>query len=265
MPRTAASAPFPATAIVLRVRPLGEKDRVLTLLCPERGKLAAVAKGARGAKSKLAAVAQPFMLGRFLLAQGRTFAIINQAQIERAHGEISGDNFKTAWASYCCELCDSLPEALPDESAFVLLRETLGFLDEAAPDDSAQIELIGRWFEARFLALLGYSPTLGRCMACGVKISVPEDEMTTKIAFSPSMGGTLCASDAARDGNRLNLSVQSLRALHKLERTLTPTIAVVDLTKQARRDLKTVLRACLQTHLDLRLRSLKFLDQTTPE
>lgn len=264
MARTAASAPFPATALVLRVRPLGEKDRVLTLLCPERGKLSAVAKGARGAKSKLAAVAQPFMLARFLLAQGRTFAIINQAQIERAHGEISSDNFKTAWASYCCELCDALPESLPDEGAFVLLRETLGFLDEAAPGDGAHTEIIGRWFEARFLALLGYAPTLGRCMACGLKISVPEDETATKVAFSPAQGGTLCNADAARDPNRLSLSVQSLRALHKLERALVPP-PNLELTTQSRRDLKTVLRANLQTHLDLRLRSLKFLDQMAPE
>src|SRR4028119_2212459 len=91
-------------ALVLRVRPLGEKDRALTLLCEDGHKMSAVARGARGAKSKLAALAQPFVVGRWLLARGKTFAVVQQAEIERVHSHVASDLSRAFWAAYCCEL-----------------------------------------------------------------------------------------------------------------------------------------------------------------
>src|SRR4028118_1295639 len=108
------SGTYSTRAVVLRVRLLGEKDRVMTLLSPELGKFAAVAKGARGTKSKLAAVSQPFVLARFLVARGRSLDIATQAEIENAHVHIAGDLLRTAWATYLCELCDAVPEEQPD-------------------------------------------------------------------------------------------------------------------------------------------------------
>ena len=45
---------FKAEGLVLRTRPLGEADRLITLLTLEEGKFIAVARGARKIKSKLA-------------------------------------------------------------------------------------------------------------------------------------------------------------------------------------------------------------------
>ncbi|MDQ3813961.1 MAG: DNA repair protein RecO, partial [Armatimonadota bacterium] len=143
MARTAASRPYATRGVVLRVRTLGEKDRIMTLLSPERGKFDAVARGARQAKSKLRAVSQPFVLARFLLVQGRSLDIATQAEIEEAHIHITADLLKTAWATYCCELCDALPEQLPDAALFDLLCVTLGTLD-AATNSPATLEVVGR-------------------------------------------------------------------------------------------------------------------------
>jgi DNA repair protein RecO (recombination protein O) len=250
---------YSARAIVLRTRLLGEKDRVLTLLSPEWGKFAAVAKGARNPKSKQAATSQPFVRARFLIAPGRTLHIATQSQIEDAHIQITGDLVRTAWASYVCELCDAMPENQPDEALFEILEKTLAALDE--PDASAaRLELAAAWFQTRYLHILGYAPTIGHCVASGAKIVVAPDDMISKIAFSPSLGGTLCSTEATRDADRLMVSAGALRALHTLSRAATPP-PELELSSAAQRELREVLRRQLVLHLDTRLKSQKFLDE----
>lgn len=265
-----ATPTFATRAIVLRSRPLGERDRALTLLCEDGAKLSASARGARGTKSKLAAVSQPFLVARLLLARGKTFAIVQQAEIENAHSHIVTNLQRATWAAYCCELCDALPEDLPEAGAFALLEVALGALD-AAPLQPADVEhraleAVGRWFEAHFLALLGYAPQLGRCLTCERKIVVAPEEGARKLAFSPTMGGTLCSSCAARDAGHLEARTDALRTLHKLERSSAPPLAERwELGAATRRDLRDVLRASLRAHLGVRLRSQRLLDEFADE
>lgn len=262
MPRTAASRTYPAHAIVLRTRPLGEKDRILTLLSPEHGRISAVAKGARGTKSKLAAVAQPFVAARFLLVKGRTLDIVSQAEIENAHFHLAGDLLKTAWASYACELADTLPEDFPDEEGFQIMRVVLDSLD-AAPSATGA-DAAGAWFEANWLRHQGYSPTIGRCVSCGQKIPVPE-ETSGKISYSPTLGGTLCRNCAPEDSGRLEVSPAALRAFHRLERSRRPPVNLAeppwDLPPFALRELINCLHRTLREHTGIKLRTRQFLDE----
>jgi DNA repair protein RecO (recombination protein O) len=242
---------------------LGEKDRILTLLSTDHGKLSAVARGARGAKSKLAAVSQPFTLARFLLAHGRSMEVVAQAEIENAHTHIALDLLKTAWASYLCELCDAMPESLPEEALFHLLSIALAALD-ATPNTATETEVVGRWFEARYLSLLGYAPTLGRCVICGIRMTVGAEGDMQQVSFSPVLGGNLCTDCGPHDPQRMNVRVQSLRALRRLERAdAPPTVAELALRTAANRDLRDCLRRCLMLHLDIRLKSQAFLDEVT--
>lgn len=256
------SRTFPTRGVVLRTRAIGEKDRVLVLLTPEYGKISASARGARNPKSKLAAAAQAFTLGRFLIAKGRSLNIVSQVEIENAHTHIAGDLIKTAWASYFCELCDAVPEELPDEELFEILVVALSALDAAENGDEA--ENIGRWLEARYLAHLGYAPILGRCVVCDEKIVVAADDIQISVAFSPALGGTLCRACSFRDAARVVAKAQALRALRKLERSDAPVEAmeeVNELTTQARRDLRDVLQRSLGAHLETKWRSRAFLDE----
>jgi DNA repair protein RecO (recombination protein O) len=256
------SRTFPTRGIVLRTRIIGEKDRVLVLLTPERGKISAAARGARNPKSKLAAAAQAFTLGKFLIAKGRSLDIVSQAEIENAHTHIAGDLVKTAWASYFCELCDAVPEELPDAELFDILLVALSALDNAESGDTA--ENIGRWLEAKYLAHLGYAPILGRCVTCNEKIVVAEGDMQSSVAFSPALGGTLCRACSFRDAARIAARAQALRALRNLERADAPieTLEILsNLTSQARRDLRDVLQRSLGAHLEIKWRSRAFLDE----
>lgn len=253
---------YPARGIVLRTRAIGEKDRVLVILTEEHGKISASARGARNPKSKLAPIAQPFTLANFLLARGRSLQIVTQAVIEDAHAHLTKDLVKTAWASYVCELCDALPEDLPDPELFELLLVTLNTLNNT--DSTAHAEVTGRWFEAKYLAHLGYAPVLGKCTICGTKIAIAPDDTESSIAFSPSSGGTLCRSCAAADTRKIYAKVQALRALRHLENAPAPLEEIFDrleLTQQARYDLRDVLLQSLNAHLSIKWKSRAFLDE----
>jgi DNA repair protein RecO (recombination protein O) len=257
------SRTYTTRGIVLRSRALGEKDRVLVLLTADRGKISVAARGARDPKGKLAAAAQTFTLAKFLIAKGRNLDIVSQAEIENAHVHIAGDLVKSASASYLCELTDIIPEELPEAALFELLEAALQALNLAASADGS--EAIGRWFEAKYLMLLGYAPTIGRCVNCGVKISVPPEETERVLCFSPTLGGTLCRACAREDAARLNVKVQCLRVLHQLERRAMPPDAAMPrsgtLSPGARRDLRDVLHRSLLSHLGVRLKTRAFLDE----
>ena len=261
MPRSAASIPYATRALVLRTRPLGEKDRICILLSPERGRIDAVAKGARGPKSKLSALAQPFVVARFLLVTGRSLHIISQAQIETTHSGLSASIFATAWAYFVLEVADTIPAGLPDERGFEIIIVALNAL-ENAPDDDAR-EAAGIWFEIQWLSHQGFAPTVGFCVECARKISVPVGE--SRVWFGPNLGGTLCDECSHADGGALLVNAASLRALHRLERSNRAPASLnqppFDLDADAVSALGQCVRRSTLAHIAPRFKSLPFLEE----
>ena len=66
-------------AIVLKRRDFGEADRLLTVFTPEHGKLVLLAKGVRKTKSRKAGHVELFTHGTWLVARGRTWDLVTQA------------------------------------------------------------------------------------------------------------------------------------------------------------------------------------------
>lgn len=261
MSRSAASVPYAARALVLRTRPLGEKDRIVILFSPERGRIDAVAKGARGPKSKLAALAQPFVIARFLLVTGRSLHIVSQAQIETSHAGLSADILATAWAYFVLEVADTVPEGMPDERGFEIVEVALNTL-ENAPDDAAR-EAAGIWFEIQWLTHQGFAPTVGFCVECARKISAPAAD--ARVWFGPNVGGTLCDECGHRDGGALRVRAESLRALHRLERSsrapLSLQVAPFGLDANSVAELGQCVRRSTLAHIAPRFKSLPFLEE----
>jgi DNA repair protein RecO (recombination protein O) len=150
-------------AIVLRARPLGEADRVYTLLTRLRGKVDAVAKGVRRPRSSMAGRLEPLAEVRVALHKGRSLDVITEARTIRSYWTGLARPDALATASLFAETVDLFCEhdlALPE--IYGLLAGAVGAV--AASD--APAALVPR-FQLRLLHELGLAPADDACVRCG--------------------------------------------------------------------------------------------------
>jgi len=147
----------------VRGRQLGEADRILTLFTLERGKLDAVAKGVRRARSHLAGRVELFTECDFLMHRGRSLDVIVSAEIRRSPWARLVEPARYAVAGVVVELIDAFCEpdlALPD------VYELLVAAIAAIAASSSPRALLPR-FSLRLLEMLGLAPPLHSCVRCG--------------------------------------------------------------------------------------------------
>lgn len=162
----AAPRAYRTRGIVLRSRNLGEADKIITLFTTDRGKVSAVAKGVRRAKSHLAGRLEFATEALLQMHRGRSLDIIVSADVRRAnwHGIVNPAGF--AAASVVIEIVDALCEpdlALPD--VYALLDGALA----AAAISEDPLTIVPR-FQLRLLAALGLAPPVDRCVRCGAPL-----------------------------------------------------------------------------------------------
>lgn len=148
---------------MLRARPLGEADRVFTLLTRERGKVDAVAKGIRRPRSSMAGRLEPLAEVRVALHKGRSLDVITEARTILSHwtGLCRPDALATA--SLFAETVDLFCEpdlALPE--IYALLAGAIA----AAAASATPASLVPR-FQLRLLHELGLAPADDACVRCG--------------------------------------------------------------------------------------------------
>lgn len=173
---------FAVEAIVLRHSNWGEADRMVWLFTLERGKMRAVAKGVRKLRSRKAGHLEPFTRARLLLAQGRDFYLVTQAETVSAYLPLREDLSGATYASYVVELLDRFTfEEGENRPLFNLLAETL---ERLCIDEDR--DLVVRYYEMRLLDIVGFRPQLFRCVSCNTEIQA-EDQY-----FSAQLGGVVC-------------------------------------------------------------------------
>ncbi|MCS7010464.1 MAG: DNA repair protein RecO [Anaerolineales bacterium] len=201
---------FRVEAIVLRHSDWGEADRLLVLYARERGKLRALAKGARRIKSRKAGHLEPFTRVTLQLARGRDLPIVTQAETLDPYFPLREDLIRMAHAAWAVELLDrfTYEDAAENLAVFSLLAETLKRLAvEADP------WLALRYYEVRLLDLLGFRPRLFECVECRKAIE-PVNQY-----FSPTLGGVLCPSCGEGRKDLWAISVDALRYWRHFQRS----------------------------------------------
>ncbi|MDR7533312.1 MAG: DNA repair protein RecO [Armatimonadota bacterium] len=187
--------------IVLRRRSLGEADRLVTLFSRDRGKVTAVARGARRPRSRLGGRLEPPARVRALVAEGRTLDVLAQVEVLDAYPPLRRDLERMAATALVLELVDrALADRHPHPDVYRLLQDALGLLVQGAGD------LACVWFLARLLVLTGYRPVVGRCAACG-------NRTRGEVAWSAILGGGLDASCQARDPQATPLDARAAALL----------------------------------------------------
>ncbi len=170
-------------ALVVGSMRYGEADRILTLYTRERGRLSAIAKGARRVRSKMGGRLEPFSLVHVVLHPGRTLYTVTGVETVRTFQGVREELFRMEEGARLLEAIRRLfPEEEGSAAAFNLLVRAVARL-AGAPDRAAaaRVVLAAR---VKLLLALGYLPELDSCVECG------RDEFLC--GFDPSQGGVLC-------------------------------------------------------------------------
>jgi len=186
------SRTYKATGINLKSMPMGESDRLLTILTREFGLVRAVAMGSRKHNSRLGGRSELFVVNELLIAKGRSLDKITQADTLESHPRLGQDLKKLIASQYLAELC--LHQALsdqPQEDLFCLLNEHLARL-ERSPASQVLAHLTHAVFQ--LLVLAGVAPQVHLC--CVTREALPPDfgDRTWRIGFSIPAGGTVTLS-----------------------------------------------------------------------
>jgi DNA repair protein RecO (recombination protein O) len=176
-------------AVVLRSMRYGEADRILHAYTPHRGRVSAIAKGVRRARSRFGGRLEPFFRLRLELHEGRgELLTVTGAQTVEGYARLRGDGAALDAAARACDAVGRLFEtAEPHPGVFNLLCRKLSLLDE---DPSSATRAGALAFRLKLLVAAGLAPQLSACACCG--------EREHLMGFSGAAGGVVCeACEAA--------------------------------------------------------------------
>jgi len=172
-------------AVVLRSMRYGEADRILHVYTPHRGRVSAIAKGVRRARSRFGGRLEPFFRLRIELHEGRgELLTVTGAQTVDGHARLRADARALDAAARACDAVGRLFETSePHPGVFNLLCRKLALLDEA-PARATRASALA--FRLKLLVAAGLAPQLGACAACG--------EGEHLVGFSGAAGGVVCSA-----------------------------------------------------------------------
>src|ERR1035441_10079507 len=121
-------------AVVLRSMRYGEADRILHLYTPDRGRVSAIAKGVRRARSRFGGRLEPFFHLHIELHEGRgELLTVTGAQTIEGHARLRSDARALDAAARACDAVGRLFETSePHPGVFNLLCRQLSLLDQRA-------------------------------------------------------------------------------------------------------------------------------------
>jgi DNA repair protein RecO (recombination protein O) len=173
-------------AVVLRSIRYGEADRILHLYSPGKGRIGAIAKGARRPKSRFGGRLEPFFRLDLVLHEGRgdLLTVTGVATVDGYPRLRAAGASLNAAARACDAVLRLLDSAEPNQPAYNLLCRYLAMLDDPGAEGAARLET-ALSFRLKLALAAGFAPELAACASCG-----EADHLT---GFSGAAGGVVCA------------------------------------------------------------------------
>ncbi|MBK6770062.1 MAG: DNA repair protein RecO [Ardenticatenales bacterium] len=239
-----------AEAIVLKRHDYGEADRILTVYTRQQGKITVIAKGVRRIASRKAGHVELFTHAQMMLAEGRNMDVLTQAEMIEAFPRLRDDLVRMTYAYHIAELVDRFEQdGHPSPQTFQLLRDSLAALGDA--DDPF---VVARYFELRYLSLIGYRPHLFECAQCATSLE------PGAAVFSPEAGGVVCPACARAVSDGLRIDDAAFRVLRFLQTREIGLILHLVLQSGTRGQVEQALHGFVRHHLERELRSVEFLN-----
>jgi len=245
---------------VLRAVDFGESDRIVHLLTPAAGRLAAIAKGARRSRRRFPGTLD--LMNRLAVQVERrrptVLARLEGARLLHTFESVRLDVGRFALGCYLLELLDRLaPEGGAPGDMRRLFRFAVDALEwlDAEPPDARMRTLL----ELRALAALGLRPELLRCVRCGKAI----EALAASVAFVIAEGGSACAacSTSPHLGAALPVHVGTLRALDSALQFPLASMGRIALGGAALEEAARLVTRFLAFHVGVDLQSRRILDE----
>jgi DNA repair protein RecO (recombination protein O) len=239
--------PIASDALVLRTYKMGETSKVVVLLTRERGKLRAVAKGARGSRNRYQSALEPLsevhasLYGR----QGSELLRLGACELLRSAFPLGTQSLESALAlSYFAELLDAFAqEGEVEDAVYRLAKSVIGAAREGMPG-----MLLARYLEAWLLKLHGVYPPMDRCAGCGAVLPLGE------LHFHAPAHGFVCGDCGLATGPTLPASER--RVLEEMFRR--PPAAFAGF-QEPLSGLESFHQSLVSRHLERDLRSYRVL------
>lgn len=235
-------------AVVLRSLRFAEADRILHLYTADRGRVGAIAKGARRTRSRFGGRLEPLSHVELVLHVGRgQLATVTGASLVRSHAAAREQPYRLSVGLIGAEAMLRLfPEQERNERAFLALTRFLDLVDDLeARASRPELDPLGLAFQLKLLWLAGYLPHLSSCAECGRE--------GPPAGFSARAGGVVCRGCSA---DALALSPEGLAGLDGLLRRPLAEAGEAGLTERGGREALAVVTASYEHHGGFRLRTL---------
>lgn len=242
------------SAIVLRHRPFGESDKIVSFFTEDFGKLTGIAKGAMRSRKRFVNSLEPFALVnlRFQDPPHGNLAFIVAADLVTSFRHLLTSLQRISYASYLVEITAGLTgEREENQEVFHHLRKGLSYLEE----NETSLRFLTS-FELKLLRLAGYQPVLDRCKRCR------KDRRADSVSswhFSPVDGGILCSSCAGARREMFPLGALAVEVLTALQAETGSLPFALSLPRSVIQEIRTAVLRFIQFHMDREIKSAPFL------
>ncbi len=235
--------------VVLWAQPVGENDRLLTILTRANGLVRTFARGARNFRSPNVAATQQLAYSNFYIYMGRDSNSLNNSTPIRTFFGLHSDLNRLTLAQYFCELTGALaPEGEKAEEHLRLLLNAFHLLETGAHPP----RIIKAALEMRMMALSGYMPDLVGCCKCG-------QYEPAAMAFQLREGNLICSSCAQPSATpRLRLSPGVLAALRHTIYAPAQKLFSFELSEAGQRELEQTAERYVTAQLERTFKTLDF-------
>ena len=244
---------FVTCGLVLRETDTRDADKILTVLTPDRGKLAVIARGARRKGSRVAAACQLLAYSEMTLYERGQWTMLDAANTIELFGGLRQDLTALSLAAYFAELTEAVADGCGGDVLPLLLNALYALSALRKPP-----QLVKPAFELRLMALSGFEPLADGCAVCGR----PEPE---KPVLDAVHGVVCCAACREKGGLAMPLSPAALAALRHVLYCPDKKLYSFTLDTPALRQLGQAAEVYVAAQLERSFRTLDYYKSILPQ
>ncbi len=246
--------------LILSETQLKEKDKILTVLTADRGRISLYARNVRSLKRGTLAYAMPFQYCRFEVEERTSGMSLINGDVLHSFYDITNDLSSFALGQYVLDVAREL--TVENEREGEMLRLTLNTLFLIQKGERS-LKHIKATFELRAMAQAGYMPELHGCDLCGCEdgemlFDVMNGVIYCRECQSIRNSGEATAEDAATAVIVLQLTPSMLRGMRYVLSADANRVFSYSIAEDEQDDYSDVCEKYILNHLERGFNTLDF-------